>query len=119
MAANAALFIGWGQAIPGREQKALQVFNEGIQYWSKLQQQGMIESFEPFLLEPHGGDLLGFCLLRGQHETLSQLRTTPEFLQLNARAGLVVANLGVVSAFTGEALNQQFAEFGQFAAELA
>ena len=59
MTANAALFIGWGQAIPGREQKALQVFNEGIQYWSKLQQQGMIESFEPFLLEPHGGDLAG------------------------------------------------------------
>jgi len=28
--ANAARVIGWGPAVQGREQKVLQVFNEGI-----------------------------------------------------------------------------------------
>jgi DNA-binding response OmpR family regulator len=38
---------------------------------------------------------------------------------LNARAGLVVQNLGVVAGFTGEALNTLFATFQAQAAELA
>ena len=63
--ANAALVIGWGPVVPGREQKALQVFGEAIQYYTRLQQQGQIESFEPVALEPHGGDLNGFLLVRG------------------------------------------------------
>jgi hypothetical protein len=109
--ANAALFIGWGPAISGRELKALQVFNEAMQYWTRLQQQGDIESFEPVALEPHGGDLGGFCLLRGDRERLNRLRFSEEFIRMNNRAGLVVANIGVVSAFIGEGLNRLFADF--------
>ncbi len=37
--ATGALVIGWGPAVRGREQKALQVFNEAIQYYTQLQQQ--------------------------------------------------------------------------------
>src|SRR5258708_10643032 len=55
--ATGALMIGWGHVVPGREQKSLQVFNEAIQYYTQLQQQGTIESFEPVTLEPHCGDL--------------------------------------------------------------
>ena len=45
-----------GCCCAGPGTKALQVFNESIQYYTQLQQQGMIESFEPVALEPHGGD---------------------------------------------------------------
>ena len=117
--ANAALFIGWGPAVVGREQKAIQVFGEGVAYWTRLQQAGEIESFEACQLEPHGGDLAGFCLLRGDEGRLAQLRVSEEFQRLNGRAQLVVTNFGVVGATTGEALNQLFAQFGQNAAELA
>jgi hypothetical protein len=117
--ANAVLFIGWGPAIPGREQKALQVFGEGRQYWTRLQQQGVIESFEPVALEPHGGDLAGFALIRGDMDRLSRLRAEQEFIDLNTRAQLVVTNFGVVLGFIGERLNQLFADFGKQAAELA
>jgi hypothetical protein len=117
--ADAALFIGWGNAIAGREQKALQVFGEAIQYDERLQQQGEIESFEAFLLEPHGGDLSGFLLIRGDAEKLSRLRVDPEFVRLNGRAQLVVQNFGVVAAWTGQELQRLFQEFGQDAAELA
>jgi hypothetical protein len=117
--ANAAIFIGWGEAARGREQKALQVFGEAIQFYARLQQQGEIESFEPVQLEPHGGDLRGFLLIRGDSEKLDRLRRTREFITLNARAELIVEHFGVVGAFIGEELNRIFAEFGAQAANLA
>lgn len=116
--ADAVLFIGWGPAVSGREQKALQVFGEGMQYWTRLQQQGAIESFEPVLLEPHGGDLGGFLLIRGEMDRLNRLRAEQEFIDLNTRAQLVVTNFGVVLGYSGERLNQMFADFGKHAAEL-
>jgi hypothetical protein len=117
--ATGALMIGWGPVVPGREQKSLQVFNEAIQYYTRLVQQGTIESFEPVALEPHGGDLQGFVLVRGDREKLNALRTSEEFLRLNNRAALVVNNLGVINAFIGEELQRLFADFGTQAAELS
>jgi hypothetical protein len=116
--ANAVLFIGWGPVIPGREQKSLQVFSEAMQYWTRLQQQGVIEGFEPVILEPHGGDLGGFALIRGDMARLNQVRAEQEFIDLNTRAQLVVTNFGVVLGYTGERLNQLMADFGKQAGEL-
>jgi hypothetical protein len=117
--ATGALFIGWGSVVRGREQKALQVFNEAIEYYTRLQQQGMIEGFEPVALEPHGGDLHGFLLVHGDREKLNALRSSEEFLRLNTRAELVVDSLGIVTAFIGEELQRQFADFQTQAAELS
>ena len=102
----------------GRELKALQVFNEAIQYYTRMQQKGTIESFEPVSLEPHGGDLIGFLLIRGDHEKLNAMRYSEEFLRLNNRASLIVSNFGVITAFIGEELQRQFADFGAQASEL-
>jgi hypothetical protein len=117
--ANAALFGGYGATVAGREQKALQVFNEFIQYYTRLQQQGEIESFQSVLLEPHGGDLTGFILVYGDRDKLNRVRYSAETLRLNQRAGLVVHNYGVVAAFVGEEQNRLFADFQRQAAELA
>ena len=38
--ADAALFIGWGQVVRGREKRAVQVFNESVEYWGGLQGDG-------------------------------------------------------------------------------
>lgn len=117
--AAGVLFIGWGPAISGREQQALKLFGEAVAYWTRLQQQGVISSFEPVALEPHGGELSGFVLLRGDDERLSRLRIDPDFVDLNTRAQLVVQNLGVVYGFVGEELQRLFAGIGKHAAELA
>ncbi len=113
-----ALFIGWGQAVHGREQQALQVFNEALQYFGGLHQQGQIEAFEPVVLEPHGGDLSGFLLLRGDPGQLSQVRASEAFQRLIQRGALVVEDMGVVTAFVGDDLNRQFEIFQQQASEL-
>ena len=116
--ANGALFIGWGPGARGREKLGLQVFGEGIQYFAQLQQRGEIESFEPVALEPHGGDLYGFILLRGDRERLNQLRYSEEFIRLINRASAVVDNIGVVGAFTGEELNRLFTSYQEQTADL-
>ena len=112
--ATGALFIGWGAGVPGRERQALQIFNEGMQYYAGLQQRGEIESFETVLLEPHGGDLYGFTLIKGDQEKLARLRTTDqEFERIRLRSGMVVRTLGVVGAYVGEEQARLFQVFQQ------
>jgi hypothetical protein len=111
--AKGGLFIGWGPAARGREQTALALFQETMQYYAGLQQQGEIDSFEPVQLEPHGGDLQGFLLLRGDTDKLARLRTSQEFISFTARATLALDNIGVTGAYFGEGLEQLFGEYGK------
>ncbi len=96
--AESALFIGWGDVRTGRNAVANTVFAEALAYWPTLQAAGEIESFETVLLRAHGGDLVGFFLLRGDPERLGRLSMAPEFVRLIQRANFVVEGLGVVPA---------------------
>ncbi|HYB27216.1 MAG TPA: hypothetical protein VEF89_11425 [Solirubrobacteraceae bacterium] len=113
-----ALFVGWGQVVRGREQFALQVFQEAVSYYGKLQEEGQIERFEAYLLDPHGGDLGGFFLIHGERSSLDAVRSSAEFQRLLVRAGSVIDNLGLVGAYSGDALGEQMALFGEMAQEL-
>jgi hypothetical protein len=104
--AEAGLFIGWGQVVRGREQRALEVWGESLQYWSQLESEGRIESFELVLLSPHGGDLNGFALLRGSGEQMSAVRSDEEFQRRVQRADLIVESQGVVDAVLGDGLQR-------------
>ena len=110
--ADAGLFIGWGQVVRGREKRALDVFNESVEYWGGLQGDGKIESFEVVLLTPHGGDLAGFVLLRGSGEQINALRIDEEFERRITRADQIVESQGVVDAALGEGLGRALGIFG-------
>jgi hypothetical protein len=116
--ADSGLFVGFGVPTRGRERQAITVFNEAFEYYSRLQQEGEIESFEPVLLEPHGGELGGFFLLRGDTDKLARVRGSEEFERLTARAQLIVENLGIVSTFLGDRLMSQMSVFSQQVEEL-
>jgi hypothetical protein len=109
--ADAALFIGWGQVVRGREKRAVQVFNESVEYWGGLQGDGKIEDFEIVLLSPHGGDLQGFALLRASEEQIAALRADEEFGRRVARADLIVENQGVVDAVIGEGIARGMGQY--------
>ena len=109
--ADAALFIGWGQVVRGREKRAVQVFNETIEYWGGLQGDGKIEDFEVALLTPHGGDLQGFGLLRGSEEQISALQTDEEFQRRVIRADQIVESQGVITAAIGEGISRGMARY--------
>jgi hypothetical protein len=117
--ADAGLFLGWGAPITGREAKGLEVLSESLAYYGRLQQDGTIESFETVLLEPHGGDLQGFVLLRGSEEAIARLRADDEFVRLTTRARLVVESLGVIGAALGDGLEQAIGTYQQAVSELA
>ncbi len=117
--ANDVIFTGWGAVPAGREQQALAVFQETVQFWAQAQQDGKIESFEPILLEPHGGGLAGFLLVRGERAKLDALRTEDAFQRLVARAGVIVEDFGVIVGYGDEALGRQLASFQAAARDLA
>lgn len=99
--ADHGLFIGWGETIAGRERQAEGVFGEAIAYFTELQQKGTIESFEPVLLQPHGGDLEGFMLVRGERDALHGLTASPEWERLSSRSQAIIHKFGVVRAYLG------------------
>lgn len=109
--ADAALFIGWGQVVRGREKRAVQVFNESVEYWGGLQGDGKIEDFEVVLLTPHGGDLQGFALLRGSQEQINALRADEEFARRVTRADQIVESQGVIDAAIGEGIARGMAQY--------
>ena len=109
--ADQAIFIGWGDTVSGREQKAIEVFNNSVGYWGQLQGDGKIESMEIAFLTPHGGDLAGFALLRGSQEQLDAVTADDEYNLHLARASLVVHNLGAVRSAINEGVQQQMELF--------
>ncbi len=109
--ADSALFIGWHQPSRGRERAAVDVFGEAVAYYTGLQESGEIESFEVVFLEPHGGDLGGFFLLRGEAGKLGEVRTSDGFNRVSTRAGLVVDGFGVVGGSVGAAIDAQMATY--------
>ena len=116
--AGEALFVGWGQVVRGREQLALQVFQETIAFYTKLQEDGRIASFDATLLAPHGGDLAGFLLMHGEQSSLDSIRASEEFVRTLVRAGSVVDKVGVVSAYTGDALGKLMGFVGELSQKL-
>jgi len=102
--ADAGLFVGWGEVVRGREDRALDVFNETLELYGQMQSDGRIESFEVCLLEPHGGELAGFVLLRGSEEQIDVVHRAEDFERVMTKASLVVDDLGVIPALMGASL---------------
>ena len=109
--ADAGLFIGWGQVVRGREGPAVDGFNATVEFLAHRQGEGGIESFEICFLDPHGGDLDGFMLIRGTTEQMDDIRSNEEFQRLMTRASLHVDNLGMIGASLGEGVARQMAIF--------
>lgn len=116
--ADAALFIGWGPAVYGRERQALALFEEAMAYYGGLRERGEIASVEPVVIEPHGGDLVGCLLLRGGREQLDAVRASAGFERITQRALLLVTHYRVVDAHIGAGLARWFTGFGEEVARL-
>jgi hypothetical protein len=116
--ADSAIFMGWGEPVYGREQVSAKVFGEAVELWSRLQAEGAIESWEAFFLEPHGGDLSGFFLLRGDRAQLAEVRMRDDVDRIVTRGSAVVTNFGVVAAATGARIEEGMGRYLETAAEL-
>jgi hypothetical protein len=105
--ADRAVFVGFGQPVRGREERAVEVFNEFVGLCGRLQADGRIEDMDVTLLDPHGGDLGGFFMLHGSAEQCGALQMDEEFRRACIDANLIVDNFGVVPAATGAAVGEE------------
>ena len=111
--ADRVLFIGWNRAVVGREKQAMQVFQKNMEYYTKLKKEGRIESFEPVLLQVHGGDLNGFWLLKGSAQQIAEIRQDSAFGDLLIEGGYCVEGLGVVGGSIGERLTNLVSRYSK------
>ena len=114
---EAALFVGWGQTVRGREKRSLDVFNDAVTYYGQRVEDGSIESFEPVLLNPHGGDLQGFFLIKGPAQGITTMMASEEFQRLHLRAQMIVEDLGLIPAWVDDGVLGQLGYFGDAAGE--
>jgi hypothetical protein len=106
--ADRVLFIGWGTPVRGREERGLEVFNEAIGLYGKMQEQGRIEQFDVTLLGPNSG-LAGYIELYGSAQQLSDVRESEDFRRMLADANLVVDDLRQIDGYANEAIARQMA----------
>lgn len=99
---NNIIFFGWNRPVPGREQMGAEHFQEFLGYLGGLQQSGSIESFDTVLLTPHGGDLNGFFLIRGDRAQLDAVAGSDEWLSHLTRGGLHLEGAGAVRGVINE-----------------
>jgi hypothetical protein len=109
--ADRALFIGFGAPVRGREERAIEVFNEFVEMFGRMQSDGRISGMEVSLLDPHGGELGGFFMVQGSETQCSALPNDEEFRRAVADATLIVDNFGVVPAVTGEGVGREMAMY--------
>jgi hypothetical protein len=117
--AEAALYIGWGTPARGREKEALGVFNESMQYYGRLQRDGKLENVEVAILNPTGGDVGGFFLLRGTAQQVDSLRRDDEFQELVNRVQMIADGLRITDAIVDEGIAQQITRYDKVVAQLA
>jgi hypothetical protein len=116
--ADRALFVGFGNPVRGREERAIAVFNEFVAMFGRMQSDGRIEGMDVTLLDPHGGDLGGFFLVHGSAEQCAALQSDEEFRRAAIDASLIVENFGVVPAATGEGVGSEMAMYGEAVAKV-
>lgn len=115
--ANRLLFLSWGASVTGREERGLEVFNEALGLYGRLQQEGRIESFDVVLLSPNGATD-GYMQLRGSAEQLAAVREDTEFRRLLVAAAMVVNDLRVVDGYCDEGVAEAMAIYQQAVAGL-
>jgi hypothetical protein len=101
------VFFAWNRSIPGRERLSAAHFQDFVQYLSAEQAKGGIDSYEVVFLNPHGGDLNGFFLIRGEPAKLDILVGSAEWSTHMTRASLHLEGSGEVRGVTGAAVLQR------------
>jgi hypothetical protein len=116
--ADRALCITWGEVVRGREERALENFNDVVGLYGRMQQEGRIERFDVTLLMPNG-KLGGTMQLQGTLDQIVAVKEDAEFQLLIAAATLIVDDLSLVDGYVNEGIASQMAMYQDAIAKLA
>jgi hypothetical protein len=111
------MFVGWGTPVRGREERALETFNEAVGLYGRMQQDGRIESLDVVLLGANSV-LNGFMLLNGTAAQIAALAEDDEFQRVTLDAAMIVDDLNVMPGYVNEGVGPQMAMFAEAAAKV-
>jgi hypothetical protein len=106
--ADRVLFISWGTPVRGAEERGLEVFNESLGMFGRMQQEGRIEGFDVMLFEPNGS-VNGCIQLHGGADQIAAVREAEEFRRSMMNAALVVDELSVMSGYANDGVAREMA----------
>ncbi len=112
--------IKYGKLVPGREDKALELFGETVRFFQQHLAKGAITHFEPFIYA--SGDLasdLGFFMIKGPEEEVRKIVRSEDFRMLTTKAEFVVDHLREDWILVGEEVTQQVERTAKVAPEYA
>ena len=115
--ADRMLMVSWGMTVRGREDRALEVFNQSLGLYGRLHQEGLIESFDVKLLAPNA-ILNGYAELRGSAAQMAALHENADFRRLCVDAALIVDDFRVTDGYCDEGVAQQLAMFQEAVAQV-
>jgi hypothetical protein len=104
--ADRMMFITWSDPVRGREERSLEVFNEAIGLYGRMQQEGRIESFDVAILAP-STDLGGYIAVHGSADQIAALREDVEYMRNIVDASLCVNDIRVCEGYTGAGVARQ------------
>ena len=110
---NTGLLVGWTRAFPGKEKVALGKFGEFTQYVAKLHAEKQIDSYEPVLLRPHGGDLNGFFLLRADVARIAVLRQSDQWKDWEVTGAMLLEGFGVIECSLADNVGDMIARIAK------
>ena len=104
--ADSVLFIAWSESVRGREERGLEVFDEAIGLYGRMQQEGRIEKFDVALFNPNG-DMGGYIQLHGSQEQIAAALADEEFQRHMTSATLCVDGLRILQGSANEGVARQ------------
>ncbi len=108
--ADRVLFISWGENVAGREERGLEVFNEVVGMYGRMQQEGKIESFDVALFNPSPG-IDGYMAVHGSAEQIATLKEDDDFRRTLIDASLIVHDLSMVEGYTNAAIAREMERY--------
>jgi hypothetical protein len=106
--AERVLFIGWKESARGREERALEVFDEAVAMCGAFQEAQAIDHFDVALLGPNA-DLGGYIAVHGSARQIAAVHEDDRFRRTMAEAALCVDDLRHIDGFTNEGAAAQLA----------
>jgi len=120
MTVEIGYFVKYGRLVPGREEKAIELFNEAITFWKKHLTEGAITFFEPVLFTSGDKEVdLGFFFIKGAEEKIATILVSEDYRMLLTRAAYVVDHLQTELLTVGEEVIRQAERTMKVAPEFA
>lgn len=115
---DAGFIFKFGRMVPGREDKALELFGEALAFWRGHLEKGAVSYVEPFLFSSGDREVdLGFFLVKGTEGKLHPIVNGEEFRMLVTRAEYVVEHLQIEWLLAGDEVEMQVARSAKVAPE--